>query len=76
MIGAFRAGHWAGEAGLQGGGEGKGFAKGFVRERDVSGAVVGGVWKFLLLIILQAPGKRYSTVCFPFEAMVHFDVEK
>ena len=51
-------------------------AKGFVRERVVSGAVVGGVWKFLLLIIFQTPGKRYSTVCVPFEAMVHFDVEK
>lgn len=36
---------------------------------------MGGVWKFLLLVIFQTPGEKYSTVCLPFEAMVHFDVE-
>ena len=49
--------------------------KGFFRERDVSGADVRGIWKFSLLVIFQTPGEKYSIVCLPFEAMVHFDIE-
>lgn len=49
--------------------------KGFFRERDVLGADMRGIWKFLLLVIFQTPGEKYSTICLPFEAMVHFDIE-
>ena len=49
--------------------------KGFFRERDVLGADVRGIWKFLLLVIFQTPGEKYSTIRLPFEAMVHFDIE-